>query len=68
MGQLIDLAVQPIKDRVLAGNLLAENVLAQHENGQKEHDREQQRRQRIYKSRPVINTGATTSCPAKSHL
>ena len=55
LGQFVDLRVEAIENRVLAGDLAAEKELRQHEDGEQEHDGQEQRRQRVDEARPVVN-------------
>ncbi len=67
LRQFLNLAVEARKHAILVVDLAAEQELRQHENSQQKHDRQKQRRQRIDKTRPVIDMPLCAAVAGKSH-
>ena len=66
-GEFLDLAVEPLQGRVLAGHFARQEILREHEDRQQENDHQQHGRQRVDKAGPVIEAALGAAGAAQGH-
>ena len=67
VGQVGDLAVEPVEDGLLGGDLLGEEELPEHEHRQHEGDGEQHRRQGVDEAGPIADAALAAKGARSRH-